>query len=47
MGILALQRPFQRTREEENSSVTESAGEGSQLISLTAPAPRLRFPVSV
>lgn len=48
MGILLLQRLFQHTGEEENSSLTESAGEGAQLISLTAaPAPHLKFPVSV
>lgn len=29
------------------SSVTESVGEGRQLTSLTAPASRLRFPVSI
>lgn len=48
VGILLLQRLFQHTGEEENSSLTESAGEGAQLISPTAaPAPRLRFPVSI
>jgi len=46
-GILPLQRLFQRAGGEGNSSLTESAGEGSQLISLAAPAPHLRFPVSV
>lgn len=44
-GILPLQRLFQHTREEE--TLTESADEGNQLISLTVPAPHLRFPVSV
>lgn len=29
------------------SSLTEFAGEGSQLISLAAPTPCLRFPVSI